>query len=120
MNPLQLNKQLLLCCCAFISNHAFSGTMGEQHINPYMIGLSAGPSWGSGNKTQTFYLQPNIQKSYVAQSNNQAFTTAELFIATQFKQSKLLEQFGFVFSGAGNAQLSGDIWELASPSTASI
>ncbi|MCH9689290.1 MAG: porin family protein [Gammaproteobacteria bacterium] len=118
MNPLQLNKQLLICCCAFISNHAFSGTIDEQFnqsIHPYLIGLSAGPSRGSGDKTQTLYLQPDIQKSYVAEKNNQAFTTAELFLAKQFKQNKLLEQFGFVFAGAGNAILSGDIWELANP-----
>ncbi len=119
-----MNYLRYLCCLfcyVLISNVAFSGTMGSLK-QPYVIGLSVGPTWGSGNQTQTFYLQPDVLKSYIAQNNNQAFTTAELFIAKQYdvseeisSQKELMAELGIVLAGAGNAKLSGDIWEEASP-----
>lgn len=86
-----------------------------------LIGLSAGPTWTSGNKTQTFNLQPEVEKTYTADHNSSVFPSVELFIGWQKPLSlqlivqSLMGQLGFALAGAGNAKLTGDIWEDADP-----
>ncbi|MDX2345444.1 MAG: porin family protein [Legionella sp.] len=106
---IKLLKLFSALLCTLFSAHALA-----SYID--IVGLSVGPTWGSGNKTQTFYLQPDILKSYVAESNTHTFTTAEIFVAQQKEISeKYLGQLGISLQGAGNARLSGDILEDASP-----
>lgn len=106
------------------SYHALAGGMATEldlnHWKP-LVGLSVGPTWSSANKTQTFYLQPDIQKTYVANHNNATFVTAELFLAGQkLLHPKLLKkpvvgQLGLVVAWSGDADVSGDVWEDANP-----
>lgn len=107
-----------------VSQVVLAGDMGiEPRARTWepLIGLSAGPTWGSGNKTQSFYLQPDVQKTYVSSNNNQTFVTAELFLAGQTSlHPRLLTkpvagQLGVVIAWAGDADLSGNVWEDANP-----
>jgi opacity protein-like surface antigen len=86
-----------------------------------VVGLIAGPSWISGNKTQSINLQPDIVKTYTGNNQNTSFSSAEIFVglqqawfATQIKQP-LLAQVGVSVVGAGNPELNGDIWDDADP-----
>ncbi|MHB1947715.1 MAG: porin family protein [Gammaproteobacteria bacterium] len=89
--------------------------------NPIVVGLSAGPTWISGNKTQTFHLQPDVAKTYTGEVNNSAFPSGEFFIGWQrpwcasFLRQSFLSQLGLSIVAAGNARLKGDIWEDADP-----
>ncbi|NCT56963.1 MAG: porin family protein [Legionella sp.] len=107
-----------------LSHHAWAGGMAtEQDLNHWkpLIGLSAGPTWASANKTQTFNLQPDVQKTYVANHNNATFVTAELFLAGQkllhprLLTQPVMGQVGLVVAWSGDADLSGDVWEDANP-----
>jgi opacity protein-like surface antigen len=85
----------------------------------FLIGLSAGPTFVSGNETQTLNLQPDIRKTYTADNTNTIFDfpSIELFMGWQkpLRNQSLLGQLGIVLAGAGNAKLQGDVWEDADP-----
>jgi opacity protein-like surface antigen len=87
----------------------------------FVLGLSAGPTWETGNKKQTINLEPDVAKTYTANDDSNTFPSAELFIgwqnlwATRLIDQPLISQLGISIAGAGNARLSGDIWEDADP-----
>jgi len=87
--------------------------------NPFVIGLSAGPAWVTGNQTQAINLQPDVVKTYTASNQSSTVASVELFGGWQKAFSSmhqpLLGQLGISIVGAGNAQLSGDIWEDSDP-----
>ncbi|MDR3492411.1 MAG: porin family protein [Gammaproteobacteria bacterium] len=86
-----------------------------------VIGLTPSVTWVTGNKTQTFDLQPGITKTYTASNTKNAFPSGELFLAWQKSlaahtlNQSLISQLGISIVGTGNAKLSGDIWEDADP-----
>jgi hypothetical protein len=93
----------------FSSNLLAGNASGE-----FLIGLSAGPTWTSGNNSQTINLEPDVAKTYTANNNSHAFTSGELFIGwqapgvTRFMEQPFISQLGLSIAGAGNAKLSGD------------
>lgn len=120
----KLLSHLMGVCAIFCSADSVAGGMDmerEPNVWKPLIGLSAGPTWASANKTQTFYLQPDIQKSYVANHNNETFVTAELFLAGQKRlhprllTQPVMGQLGLVVAWSGDADVSGDVWEDANP-----
>ncbi|MDF1684464.1 MAG: porin family protein [Legionellaceae bacterium] len=120
----KLLSNLMGICAIFSSAISLAGGMDvaqEPSTWKPLIGLSAGPTWASANKTQTFYLQPDVQKSYVANHNNETFVTAELFFAGQKRwhprllTQPVVGQLGFAVAWSGDADVSGDVWEDANP-----
>ncbi len=118
-------RAIIILCGIMLSSSVLAETGNEIISNnsnhQFLLGISAGPTWATGNKTQTLFLQPDVQKTYTADNNWTAFPSAELFIGWQKPLSltlmgqSLLSQLGIAFVGAGNAELSGDIWEDADP-----
>lgn len=109
-----LRNIILISGVLLTSNVFASQLIADSHV---VIGISAGPTWISGNKTQTLNLEPDLLKTYTGSDDNAAFPSAELFVglqkslyATSLKQP-LLAQIGFVVAGAGNAKLRGNIWD---------
>ena len=45
--------------------------------------LSVGPVWESTGNTQTFYLAPNIEKTYAANHASHALVNGEIFLDIQ-------------------------------------
>ncbi len=90
-------------------------------VNPVVFGLSAGPTWISGNKTQTVFLEPDVQQTYTADNTTNYFPNIELFLGwqkplpTNLNNQSLTGQLGVDIATAGNAKLQGDIWEDADP-----
>ena len=81
-----------------------------------MVTVSAGPAWTSSGESQTFYLQPLIKKTYVADKSTGTIVDGELFLGIRRSLNARLEgQFGIAVAAASNAKQSGDIWENASP-----
>ena len=117
-----MNKNIFMLFSIMLSTCVSASSVNEMGSDgKFLIGLSAGPTWTSGNKTQTIDLQPDITKTYTADNNTFYFPSAELFVGWQkplvshlMKQS-VLSQLGIAVAGAGNAKLTGDIWEDADP-----
>jgi len=78
--------------------------------------LSVGPVWENAGKSQTFYLAPNIEKTYSANTSSHALVDGELFLGIQKSlRDKLDGQIGLAVATTGNALLSGHIWDNAEP-----
>ena len=76
--------------------------------------LSVGPVWESAGNTQTFYLAPNIEKTYAANHASHALVDGEFFLGIQKPiREKLDAQIGLAVATTGNASLSGTIWDDA-------
>ena len=76
--------------------------------------LSLGPVWESTGNTQTFYLAPNIEKTYSANHASHALVDGEIFLGIQKPiHEKLDGQIGLAVATTGNASLSGNIWDDA-------
>jgi len=84
----------------------------------YVVGLTPGWDWVSGNKTQTLNLEPDVQKTYTANNNTKSFPSLEFFLGWQkahLLKHKLIGQIGVDIAAAGNAKLKGNIWDEADP-----
>jgi len=76
--------------------------------------LSLGPVWESAGNTQTYYLAPNIEKTYAANHASNALIEGEIFLGIQKPLREKLEgQIGLAVATTGNAFLSGNIWDDA-------
>lgn len=133
-----MNKKsaLMIVSAAFLAGNALAGTMGTvmqepdwtwvdsfsagpvmQEPNWTWVGsFSAGPVWENGGSTQTFYLAPGIEKSYVANQSTNTLFDGEFFLGVQKKVTQTLQgQLGFAVAATSNANLSGMIWDDADP-----
>lgn len=117
-----MNKQmyiLLLLSASAFNVTALAGTMGPISVplkNTIVGTLSAGPLWASAGKSQTFYLTPEVEKTYASNSSTNAFPEGELFLGVQKVLShQLLARLGVAVATTGNASSNGVIWDDADP-----
>ncbi|QDP71256.1 outer membrane beta-barrel protein [Legionella israelensis] len=88
----------------------------SRHLSGYVVAVGTGPVWARGGKTQTFYLQPDIQKTWDAQKTHHVLASGELFLGIQRPVSSLmLGQIGIAVAATTSTWLDGDIWEDADP-----
>lgn len=122
-------KSILLGC--LLSTNAIAGAMGESYNEggwPFVITLSGGPAWSISGESQTFYLQPDVQKSYIAQlgghqlkllstgNGTHTLGTGELFLGMRGMVNSIIEgQLGLALSTTTAVTLKGDIYEDADP-----
>ncbi len=115
----EMNRTHIFLLGALLSWGATAGTMGQSdHSYAWqpLVDLSVGPAWSNSGETQTFYLQPDVEKTYTANKNIPAFVNWEVFLGGQHNLGvNYLGQLGIAVQGAGNATLSGDVWEDADP-----
>lgn len=101
------------------ASSAFPGTMGDlfSDLNKTWVGtLSAGPVWANAGTTQTFFLAPEIEKTYAANKSTNTIGNGELFIGTQKSLPYQLQgQLGLAVATTSNANLQGEIWDDADP-----
>ena len=110
---------LSLVTASVLASQVSAGTMGT--VAPpkdwTCVGsVSAGPVWVRGGETQTFYLAPEIEKTYAARISTNALASGELFVGLQkLLSSQWLGQLGLAVATTGNAKLQGIIWDDADP-----
>ncbi len=97
-----------------------AGTMGPPVMPPkdwaWVGTVGAGPTWARGGATQTFYLVPEIEKTYAARKSSNALATGELFAGIQKALSpEWRAQLGLAVATTGNARLQGEVWDDADP-----
>jgi opacity protein-like surface antigen len=115
-------KTLVFLFCCFSAQAAFSSSANNTPspllIIPagVVVSLSAGPVWQSGGQTQTFYLEPGIEKTYKAGNTTNVSAVGELFVGLQRSLSSLwLGQLGVAFATSSDTKLQGNIWDDADP-----
>ena len=104
---------------SLFTNFTLAGTMGPltKPASWNWVGtISAGPVWENEGNSQTFYLAPNILKTYTANQLTNTLFDGELFLGMQKILTQTLDlQLGLAVAGTSNAPLSGMIWDDASP-----
>ncbi len=108
---------LLIAAATFFCTQSIAGTMGPTETPKdwaWVGAISAGPVWENAGQTQTFYLAPNIIKTYAALNTTHVLADGEIFLGVQKQLPKRLQaQLGLAVSTASNAKLSGYIWDDA-------
>lgn len=84
-----------------------------------VVTASLGFGWNNAGETQTLFVQPDVEKTYLAADPGGSIFQGELFAGVQrtFKPH-LLGQVGIAIAGATGAGMNGDIWEDANPELA--
>ncbi|STX88285.1 outer membrane protein [Legionella feeleii] len=106
--------------CAAASSHASHPLIDKDGLSTnhagYVFTLSAGPVWTQTPDTETFYLEPEVLRSYVPDNDRDTLAVGELFLGIQRPLYKTINgQIGLAFATTGNANFSGYIWESADP-----
>lgn len=111
-----LKRSIILLTILFVPV-TFSGTQGEfLGSSHFFVTISGGSVWQNGGKTQTFYLAPEVEKTYVTNKSTQALADSELFFGWQksIKNKEQLQgQLGIALTTDSPAHLSGVIWDDA-------
>lgn len=116
-----MKKRLsVLAVGAMVSGSLYAGMMQDKEpVAPawqWVGQLSIGAAWSKAGETQTFYLNPTIEKSYRASEKSKGMPSGELFIGAQKAISaQVLGQLGLVLATTGNARVDGVIWDDADP-----
>ena len=110
---------LSIAAVGVLANQAFAGTMGPVMPSKdwtWVGSIAAGAVWARGGEAQTFYLAPEIEKTYAAKKSTNAIASGELFVGLQKPlTSQWLGQLGFAAAITGNTKLQGVIWDDADP-----
>lgn len=113
------NSAVLIMAANFLATSALAGTMGPVTAQPawtWVGSFSAGPVWERAGNTQTFYLTPDIEKTYVAHKSSNALFDGEVFLGAQKTLTQTLQgQLGLAVGFTSNAGLGGVIWDDADP-----
>jgi opacity protein-like surface antigen len=114
---MQRKNFLLVVAITFFTSHVFAGAMGPVNQGSdwrWVSAISVGPVWEKAGTTQSFYLTPEIEKTYAAQPSTNILADGEVFIGMQKKLTSITQtQLGFAIATTSNASLSGQIWDDA-------
>lgn len=116
-----MNKKfaVIIVAANFFAASSLAGTikpLTEESSGAWVAALSLGSIWEHGGSTQTFYLAPEIEKSYVASQSTNALFDGEVFLGAQKTLSQILQgQLGLAVAATSNSNLNGVIWDDADP-----
>lgn len=107
----------------FSANQLSQDNIQDFHTNssisqfsPFVVTLSGGPIWPNDGKTQTFYLAPELNKTYTAEHSTNTLAYGELFLGIQRQlHQKFKGQLGLALAATSAIEFSGDIWDDADP-----
>ena len=114
-------RALLITSCALVITYtAQASTASDTQLHTKVwqrvASVSLGPAWSQPGTTQTFYLQPDIEKTYTNLTSTKLLGVGELFFGLQHSvYSTLQGQFGVALAGTTSMTLNGSIWEDADP-----
>lgn len=119
MDIIAKNRNTLGFFTALLAPAAIAGTMGPaipSMGNHWVMAVSGAAVWASAGKTQTFYLTPEIEKTWLAEKSNRTLPQGELFLGIQRELSaQIILQGGLALVATGNMKLGGEIWDDADP-----
>lgn len=115
------NKAPLLLSCVVSPLACFAQPASHNVLDdasarlfPYIVTLSAGPTFAGNGETQTFYLAPFIKKTYAANKKTNVLFDGELFFGIERELTSSLQgELGLAIAVTNDASLSGDIWDFA-------
>lgn len=99
-----------------INSHPWKDQTQAGISSAYVISLGVGPVWEDAGQMQSYYLFPNILKTYVPKNASSTLAEGELFVGIlRPLHNGFQYQLGFAFSTTTNASFSGVIWDDGLP-----
>lgn len=116
---MKVNTLIMASLSAMLSSQAIAQSlwpiMETKNCSPFMT-LSLGPTFTGGAESESFYLQPDVAKTYKVNRKVHAFGSGELFLGMQIPITpNFLSQVGVAVAGGLEAPLAGNIWEDQDP-----
>ena len=118
---MNMNQWVFMLATTMVTSSALAASNSIPLIPPpsgynWVSTVSAGTSWNTSSRSQTFYLTPETLKSYPETNSSQAFLDGEFFLGVQKTLWPQIQgQLGLAFAVTGNAKLIGDILDDADP-----
>lgn len=116
---------VILCTCTIANTsevvantllQPLSSRVSNFFQSPLVTTLSVGAAWAEAGDTKTFFLPPDIEKTYAANKTHNLLGDVELFLGVkQPLYKKLDSQMGLAVSTTSNARFSGHVWDDADP-----
>lgn len=111
---------LLFLFACYVSGKAFTAAQGKPlglfNGWKWVKSINYGPTWHQSGKTQSFFLAPDIEKTYTAEKSNQISMFGAFFLGAQKQLSAQWQgQLGVSLGAYSHAALSGEILEDADP-----
>ena len=90
------------------------GPINTSDLGTQVVTLSAGSSWSRGGKTQILFLEPDVEKTYMANKKMGALASGDVFLGWEKSLNhSILGQLGIALAASTDAHLSDDQWEDA-------
>jgi opacity protein-like surface antigen len=116
---MKTNKVAVMLFGCALTHAALAGTMGQStHPEGWktVATLSLGPTWADGGKTQTIYLESDLQQAYSANKKVQLLGSGEIFLGLQRGLAYHLQaQLGLAVATTTSTRLYGNVWQDADP-----
>lgn len=81
---MNIRRNLSVLAVAVLAQNSFAGTMGPAIANwNSVITLSLGPAWVDRPSSQTFFLEPDVEKTYTVTNNTDPLFDGEIFYGVQ-------------------------------------
>ena len=121
---IKILTSIWICLCAQMTHAEHSVAEGtpstltslSNQLSHYVVTISGGPAWGSQGHTQSFLLQPDIERAYIANNGSSSLGSGELFVGLHHDLNTTFQGvLGLAVAGSGVAKLSGDVWIDANP-----
>lgn len=111
-------RKLLLVGLLFtiLNDQAAASTLSVSRICQDCVfagAISTGPTFASAGQTQTFYLSPNVVKTYAAQNTDTVLGQGAVFLGVQKSFPFAFLQVGVEAVTTSDANLQGQIWDDA-------
>lgn len=106
----------LIALAPLYAAHAtsFATNPTSTKFKSFVATLSAGPAWENAGQTKTFYLNPNIKKTYAANNPNNTIASGELFLGMQRAlKPQWAVDLGVAVATITNVSLAGEVWDDA-------
>lgn len=113
---MKMHHVLLAVSAGLLVSNVFAGTMGPvAKDRSWVLSVSGGPEWARAGDTQSFFLNPDIIKTYAATRSTNVLASGEVFLGVQRLINQFQGQFGLAVATTSNAKMQGQIWDDADP-----
>lgn len=110
---------LSVAACSVLGSVVFAGSMGPAVYYKdwkWVSSIAAGPVWARVGDNQTFFLNPEIEKTYLARKSTSVLASGELFVGIQKPLPFQWQwQLGLAVATTSNAKPQGIIWDDTYP-----
>jgi opacity protein-like surface antigen len=100
-----------------VSANVLAGSMGEVYPNwTFVAAVSEGFTWAQNGRPETFYLAPEIEKTFTTQITHNPLVVGDVFLGVLTSWPyQLQSHIGLDFAALSTIRFNGQVWDDADP-----